>query len=145
MNTVLIDLYLENRTKKQREKILDVMEYIQSRVENSVVASVFTLPGFTIDYIPLCNIKATGKRITVRFFQKDVFSVISDRLEGTGFILGRCSLTFEDTNLFKCETVDELLKLTASSAKVDASFMKSVIHRDYGYYDSRLLSEKRKK
>lgn len=138
MDTTLIDIYMQNLSSKRREMLLDIMEYIQSQVENAVVSSVFTLPGFTIDFLPICNIRVKRDKITVRFFQKDVFAVFADRLAPAE--CGRCSITVSDTNDFKTPAVNELLKLTAASAKVDAAFIKSIQMRDYGYYNSELLT-----
>ena len=141
MKTTLIDTYLQNLSKAERARLLEIMEYIQSVVENAVVASVFTLPGFTVDFLPICNIRIKGKRITIRFFQKDVFAVFADRM--TDIEHGRCSITVNSVDDMKSDAIKELLRLTAVSAKVDAAFTKSIQMRDYGYYDSNLLKTKK--
>ena len=141
MKTVLIDSYLHNLSREQRIKLTEIMEYIQSVVENAVVSSVFTLPGFTVEFLPICNIRAKGKKITVRFFQKDVFAVFVDRMSHLDH--GRCSITVTDAEELKNDAIKELLRLTAVSAKVDAAFIRSIQMRDYGYYDSALLTPKK--
>ena len=141
MKITLIDTYLQNLSKAERARLLEIMEYIQSVVENAVVASVFTLPGFTVDFLPICNIRIKGKRITIRFFQKDVFAVFADRM--TDIEHGRCSITVNSVDDMKSDAIKELLRLTAVSAKVDAAFTKSIQMRDYGYYDSNLLKTKK--
>ena len=143
MKTTLIDTYLQNLSKAERARLLEIMEYIQSVVENAVVASVFTLPGFTVDFLPICNIRIKGKRITIRFFQKDVFAVFADRM--TDIEHGRCSITVNSVDDMKSDAIKELLRLTAVSAKVDAAFTKSIQMRDYGYYDSNLLKSRKSK
>lgn len=143
MKTTLIDTYLQNLSKAERARLLEIMEYIQSVVENAVVASVFTLPGFTVDFLPICNIRVKGKRITIRFFQKDVFAVFADRM--TDIEHGRCSITVNSVEDMKSDAIKELLRLTAVSAKVDAAFTKSIQMRDYGYYDSNLLKTRKSK
>lgn len=143
MKTTLIDTYLQNLSKTNRERLLEIMEYIQSVVENAVVASVFTLPGFTVDFLPICNIRVKGKRITIRFFQKDVFAVFADKM--TDIEHGRCSITVNSVDDMKSDAIKELLRLTAVSAKVDAAFTKSIQMRDYGYYDSNLLKTRKSK
>lgn len=143
MKTTLIDTYLQNLSKAERVRLLEIMEYIQSVVENAVVASVFTLPGFTVDFLPICNIRIKGKRITIRFFQKDVFAVFADRM--TDIEHGRCSITVNSVDDMKSDAIKELLRLTAVSAKVDAAFTKSIQMRDYGYYDSNLLKTRKSK
>ena len=143
MKTTLIDTYLQNLSKAERARLLEIMEYIQSVVENAVVASVFTLPGFTVDFLPICNIRVKGKRITIRFFQKDVFAVFADRM--TDIEHGRCSITVNSVDDMKSDAIKELLRLTAVSAKVDAAFTKSIQMRDYGYYDSNLLKTRKSK
>lgn len=143
MKTTLIDTYLQNLSKAERARLLEIMEYIQSVVENAVVASVFTLPGFTVDFLPICNIRIKGKRITIRFFQKDVFAVFADRM--TDIEHGRCSITVNSVDDMKSDAIKELLRLTAVSAKVDAAFTKSIQMRDYGYYDSNLLKTRKSK
>lgn len=143
MKTTLIDTYLQNLSKAERARLLEIMEYIQSVVENAVVASVFTLPGFTVDFLPICNIRIKGKRITIRFFQKDVFAVFADRM--TDIEHGRCSITVNSVEDMKSDAIKELLRLTAVSAKVDAAFTKSIQMRDYGYYDSNLLKTRKSK
>ena len=143
MKTTLIDTYLQNLSKAERARLLEIMEYIQSVGENAVVASVFTLPGFTVDFLPICNIRIKGKRITIRFFQKDVFAVFADRM--TDIEHGRCSITVNSVDDMKSDAIKELLRLTAVSAKVDAAFTKSIQMRDYGYYDSNLLKTRKSK
>ena len=143
MKTTLIDTYLQNLSKAERARLLEIMEYIQSVVENAVVASVFTLPGFTVDFLPICNIRIKGKRITIRFFQKDVFAVFADRM--TDIEHGRCSITVNSVEDMKSDAIKDLLRLTAVSAKVDAAFTKSIQMRDYGYYDSNLLKTRKSK
>ena len=143
MKTTLIDTYLQNLSKAERARLLEIMEYIQSVVENAVVASVFTLPGFTVDFLPICNIRIKGKRITIRFFQKDVFAVFADRM--TDIEHGRCSITVNSVEDMNSDAIKELLRLTAVSAKVDAAFTKSIQMRDYGYYDSNLLKTRKSK
>ena len=143
MKTTLIDTYLQNLSKAERARLLEIMEYIQSVVENAVVASVFTLPGFTVDFLPICNIRIKGKRITIRFFQKNVFAVFADRM--TDIEHGRCSITVNSVDDMKSDAIKELLRLTAVSAKVDAAFTKSIQMRDYGYYDSNLLKTRKSK
>ena len=143
MKTTLIDTYLQNLSKAERARLLEIMEYIQSVVEKAVVASVFTLPGFTVDFLPICNIRIKGKRITIRFFQKDVFAVFADRM--TDIEHGRCSITVNSVEDMKSDAIKELLRLTAVSAKVDAAFTKSIQMRDYGYYDSNLLKTRKSK
>ena len=143
MKTTLIDTYLQNLSKAERARLLEIMEYIQSVVENAVVASVFTLPGFTVDFLPICNIRIKGKRITIRFFQNDVFAVFADRM--TDIEHGRCSITVNSVDDMKSDAIKELLRLTAVSAKVDAAFTKSIQMRDYGYYDSNLLKTRKSK
>ena len=143
MKTTLIDTYLQNLSKAERVRLLEIMEYIQSVVENAVVASVFTLPGFTVDFLPICNIRIKGKRITIRFFQKDVFAVFADKM--TDIERGRCSITVSSVEDMKSDAIKELLRLTAVSAKVDAAFTKSIQMRDYGYYDSNLLKTRKSK
>lgn len=143
MKTTLINTYLQNLSKAERARLLEIMEYIQSVVENAVVASVFTLPGFTVDFLPICNIRIKGKRITIRFFQKDVFAVFADRM--TDIEHGRCSITVNSVDDMKSDAIKELLRLTAVSAKVDAAFTKSIQMRDYGYYDSNLLKTRKSK
>ena len=143
MKTTLIDTYLQNLSKAERARLLEIMEYIQSVVQNAVVASVFTLPGFTVDFLPICNIRIKGKRITIRFFQKDVFAVFADRM--TDIEHGRCSITVNSVDDMKSDAIKELLRLTAVSAKVDAAFTKSIQMRDYGYYDSNLLKTRKSK
>ena len=143
MKTTLIDTYLQNLSKAERVRLLEIMEYIQSVVENAVVASVFTLPGFTVDFLPICNIRIKGKRITIRFFQKDVFAVFADRM--TDIEHGRCSITVNSVEDMKSDAIKELLRLTAVSAKVYAAFTKSIQMRDYGYYDSNLLKTRKSK
>lgn len=138
MNTVLIDPYLSNLSREQRKKLLEVMEYILSVTENAVVASVFTLPGFTVEFLPICNIRVKGSKIMLRFFQKDVFAVFSERL--SDFELGRCSITVRNVQELQCDAVKELLRLTAVSARIDAAFTRSIQMRDYGYYNSTLLT-----
>ena len=143
MKTTLINTYLQNLSKAERARLLEIMEYIQSVVENAVVASVFTLPGFKVDFLPICNIRIKGKRITIRFFQKDVFAVFADRM--TDIEHGRCSITVNSVDDMKSDAIKELLRLTAVSAKVDAAFTKSIQMRDYGYYDSNLLKTRKSK
>ena len=105
MKTTLIDTYLQNLSKAERARLLEIMEYIQSVVENAVVASVFTLPGFTVDFLPICNIRIKGKRITIRFFQKDVFAVFADRM--TDIEHGRCSITVNSVVDMKSDAIKE--------------------------------------
>lgn len=143
MDTTLIDSYVQGLSKKQKQLLFDVMEYIQSQLENAVVASVFTLPGFTIDFLPICNIRVKRNKLTVRFFQKDVFASFADRMSDIEH--GRCSITVSNSDEFMTDAVKELLQLTATSAKVDAAFIKSIQMRDYGYYDSELLTPKKRK
>lgn len=138
IKTVLIDSYLSTLSREQRKKLLEVMEYILSVTENAVVSSVFTLPGFTVEFLPICNLRVKGRKIMLRFFQKDVFAVFAERL--SAFELGRCSITVRSAEELQCDAIKELLRLTAVSAKVDAAFTRSVQMRDYGYYNSQILT-----
>ncbi len=142
MKTTLINDYLDNLSKTQREKLMRVIKFIAGEVENVELASVFTLPGFTVDYLPICNIRAKRKTITVRFFQKDVFAVFAEKLGDLKH--GKCSVTFEEPEEFMIPQIKKLLEVTATATKVDAGFLRSIRMRDYGYYNNSLLSPRRK-
>lgn len=141
MKTVLIESYLSNLSSLQRSVLLDTMEYIQDRIENAVVSRIFTLPGFTVDFVPICSIRVMRNKQIIRFFQKDVFAVFANKLNGLEY--GRCSITINSKNDLKSKEIDNLFKLMVSSAKVDAAFMRAVQMRDYGYYDHRILTPRK--
>ncbi len=117
------------------------METVQSYVENAVVSSVFTLPGFTVEGLPICNFKVKGSRVMVRFFQKDVFSVCVEKMDDIEH--GLSSITIHDADDVASDDMRVLLNAVARSTRVDAAFIKSIQLRDYGYYDSKLLKPKK--
>ncbi len=142
MKTTLIDLYLENITKEQRRKVLSVLEFIGRSLPDGVLSSVFTLPGYTVDGIPVCSLRAKGKRLTLRFFQKDVFAVFADRFSHLD--VSACSVTFDEPEDIKIRATGELVRLTARTVRVDAAFLRSIRMRDYGYYDNVFLKPKKR-
>ncbi len=137
MNTTLIDIYLTNIRPKQREKMLEALEYVGGLIENGVLSCIFTLPGYTVDGIPICNFSIKKDTITMRFFQRDVFDVFAERFLHVEH--GRCSIRFNDISQIKTKETEELIKLTVRTVKVDAAFLRSIRMRDYGYYDNVLL------
>ncbi len=143
MNTTLILNYLENLSSKQRENLTDIMQYIQAVVKNAVVASVFTLPGFTVEGLPICNLRVKGKKIIIRFFQTDVFAVCIEKMPEVKH--GICSITVKNKEDIASEQMKALFNIVALSTRVDAAFIRSIQLRDYGYYDSKLLKSKKKK
>lgn len=142
MNTALIDIYLANIGSKQRIKMLEVLDYVGGLIDNGVLSCIFTLPGYTVDGIPVCNFNIKKDTITMRFFQKDVFDVFAQKL--SYLECGRCSVRFENTDDIKTREMEDLIKLTVRTVKVDAAFLKSIRMRDYGYYDNVLLKPGRR-
>lgn len=142
MNTTLIDIYLDNIRAYQRIKMLDVLEYVGSLIDNGVLSCIFSLPGYTVDGIPICNFKIKKDTVIMRFFQKDVFDVFANRILNVEH--GRCSIKFNDTDEIKTKEIENLIKLTVRTVKVDAAFLRSIRMRDYGYYDNVLLKPRRR-
>lgn len=142
MNTTLIDIYLDNIRAYQRIKMLEVLEYVGSLIDNGVLSCIFSLPGYTVDGIPICNFKIKKDTVIMRFFQKDVFDVFANRISNVEH--GRCSIKFNDTDEIKTKEIENLIKLTVRTVKVDAAFLRSIRMRDYGYYDNVLLKPRRR-
>lgn len=142
MNTTLIDIYLDNIRAYQRIKMLEVLEYVGSLIDNGVLSCIFSLPGYTVDGIPICNFKIKKDTVIMRFFQKDVFDVFANRILNVEH--GRCSIKFNDTDEIKTKEIENLIKLTVRTVKVDAAFLRSIRMRDYGYYDNVLLKPRRR-
>lgn len=137
MDTTLIDIYLTNLKLKQRAKILEALNYVGTLIENGVLSCVFTLPGYTVDGIPICNFSIKKDKITMRFFQRDVFDVFADKFVNVEH--SRCSIKFSSIEEIKTKQIEEFIKLTVRTVKVDAAFLRSIRMRDYGYYDNVLL------
>lgn len=142
MDTTLINIYLDNIRAYQRIKMLDVLEYVGSLIDNGVLSCIFSLPGYTVDGIPICNFKIKKDTVIMRFFQKDVFDVFANRILNVEH--GRCSIKFNDTDEIKTKEIENLIKLTVRTVKVDAAFLRSIRMRDYGYYDNVLLKPRRR-
>lgn len=137
MNTTLIDLYLANITSKQKVKMIETLRYVDTLIDDGVLSCIFTLPGYTVDGIPICNFSVKKDKITMRFFQKDVFAVFAEKFSDMEH--GRCSIRFGDVKEIKTKQIEELIKLTVRTVRVDAAFLRSIRMRDYGYYDNVLL------
>lgn len=137
MNTTLIDLYLANITSKQKIKITETLEYVGTLIDGGVLSCIFTLPGYTVDGIPICNFSIKKDKITMRFFQKDVFAVFEEQFSHMEH--GRCSIKFGNVEEIKTKQTEDLIKLTVRTVRVDAAFLRSIRMRDYGYYDNVLL------
>ncbi len=142
MNTILIENYLQNISTKKQRRLMEVLKYIGTVVENGVLSRVFTLPGYTVEGIPVCNFKFKGKKIIMRFFQKDVFAALAGKIQGLE--CGGCSISFENVDEIQNPQVEELIRITVRTVRVDAAFLRSIRMRDYGYYDNVLLKPRRK-
>ncbi len=141
MNETLINEYIQNLRKPRKENLIDIMKYVHPKIENAVVSSIFTLPGFTVDFLPVCNFNVKKDKVIIRFFQKDVFDVFKEKMSDIEH--GRCSIAVNDKADLNKKYIDDLFKLMTSSAKVDAAFIRAVQMRDYGYYNHSILSPRK--
>ena len=142
MNTILINDYLSNLSQKQKQLVLDAMEYVGSLIDGGVVSRIFTLPGFTVDGLVICNFKVKKDKIIMRFYQKDVFAAFAKKLSPIEH--GRCSIVFGAVDEIRTKVVEDLIKTTVRTVKEDAAFLHSIRLRDYGYYDNVLLKPRRR-
>ena len=142
MNTTLINDYLSIISQKQKQLVLEAMEYVGKLIDDAVVSRIFTLPGFTVDGIPICNFKVKKDKVIMRFYQKDVFAAFAKKLSFVDH--GRCSIIFESVDEIRHKVVEDLVRTTVRTVRVDAAFLHSIRLRDYGYYDNVLLKPRRR-
>ena len=142
MNTTLINDYLSIISQKQKQLVLESMEYVGTLIDDAVVSRIFTLPGFTVDGIPICNFKVKKDKVIMRFYQKDVFAAFAKQLSFVDH--GRCSIVFESVDEIRHKVVEDLVRTTVRTVRVDAAFLHSIRLRDYGYYDNVLLKPRRR-
>ena len=142
MNTTLINDYLSIISQKQKQLVLESMEYVSTLIDDAVVSRIFTLPGFTVDGIPICNFKVKKDKVIMRFYQKDVFAAFAKKLSFVDH--GRCSIVFASVDEIRHKVVEDLVRTTVRTVRVDAAFLHSIRLRDYGYYDNVLLKPRRR-
>lgn len=143
MDTTLIETYLINLTSSKQKILLDMFSNIQSVLENAVISSIFSYPGVTVNGTPVCSLHFEGKKIRMRFFQRELFGSFAE--EFTELDCGNTSILISSPDDVLSAPVERLLRCTALAANVDSEFKRKVERTSSGFYDSVTLSPRRKK